>query len=234
MKFKVGDRAICLISPARPEVEVIKLDPFDDRLQYLVRGKALMDYWVSETELEPIKEQTMKFEVGQVWRDRDGDTWQVIYIIEDGEDMFPVKAQRDRDGREDWFTDEGRYSTSCHESEDLRELVSTSPKKTLNFWEAREAALSGKKVKQPENEVTYEKDDFLFRCMEASEINGDWEIVEEPKQYTRYFTIQTGTQTWVAHSTELDAVHWREARSGQPIIAITVDKNGYFVGGKNL
>ena len=123
----------------------------------------------------------MKFKVGQVWADRIGETWTITDITRDGSDIFPVSALR-RDGRSDWFTEDGSYNKDCPDDEDLIELVGGA----LNFWEARKAALyEGKKVRQlndlpPLNEV-YGKKSFEEYSWGPLELAADWEIVEEVK-----------------------------------------------------
>jgi hypothetical protein len=110
-------------------------------------------------------------------------------------------------------------------------------KKILNFWEAREAALAGKKVKKLSSDLIYTAKDFSVTSefyFSTNEMGEEWQLVEEPKQYIRYFNIHKDTQTWVAHSTELEAVRWSEARSSQPIIAITVDENGKLIEARNV
>jgi hypothetical protein len=56
----------------------------------------------------------------------------------------------------------------------------------MNFWEARQAALGGENVKrligEDEFSRAYTPLDFQTKPMEPYEINGHWEIVEEPRQ----------------------------------------------------
>jgi hypothetical protein len=65
--------------------------------------------------------------------------------------------------------------------------------KVLNFWEARQAALEGKKVKRllAEDEFSgpYTSTDFLTRQMAPCEVSGHWEIAEEPETITSYMNV---------------------------------------------
>jgi hypothetical protein len=54
----------------------------------------------------------------------------------------------------------------------------------MNFWEARQAALEGRRVKRlisKDEFWTYDANDFLIRPMAPCEVNGHWEIIEEPE-----------------------------------------------------
>jgi hypothetical protein len=63
----------------------------------------------------------------------------------------------------------------------------------MNFWEARAAALKGKKVKrligEDEFSGAYTPLYFQTRPMEPYEINGHWEIVEEPRTVVQYVNL---------------------------------------------
>ena len=60
----------------------------------------------------------------------------------------------------------------------------------MNFWEARQAALEGKKVRRY-NDTVFTKEDFSCESFEWSgfDIDAEWEIVEEPKTITRFVTV---------------------------------------------
>jgi hypothetical protein len=123
----------------------------------------------------------MKFEVGQKWRDRSGDIWKITDINGSTCDKFPVAVERETDGISYYVTLTGRASTFNETEQDLVDLVPTQTK-TLNFWEARAAALAGKKVKiagpmggtfSP-NAFTHPEFDWNNQVLAM-----DWEIVEE-------------------------------------------------------
>jgi hypothetical protein len=83
------------------------------------------------------------------------------------------------------FTIDGRTGSRWVSKPYVLGLIQAAPKKTLNFWEAREATLAGKTVKRliAEDEFcNYYSKDFLTRSMAPCEVNGHWEIVEQPKQ----------------------------------------------------
>jgi hypothetical protein len=115
------------------------------------------------------------------------------------------------------------------------------PKKTLNFWEAREAALAGKKVRKSAKDdgLTYSTDDFSVECecyFSTGEMALDWEIVEEPKLRTYYFNVYENTiggpKSSVGIANAVAANPSSPDRKG--CIEITVDENGKLVDAKNL
>lgn len=103
----------------------------------------------------------------------------------------------------------------------------------MNFWEARAAALEGKKVQMigTTRSAPYEPD--MFRSMgywTKSELDAEWEIVEEPKHKTYVVTIY---KNYLAEPGG-GLVDCRE--NGPPInqIAITVDEKCRLVSAKNV
>jgi hypothetical protein len=107
--------------------------------------------------------------------------------------------------------------------------------KTLNFWEAREAALEGKTVKRltAEDEFcNYDSKDFLTRSMAPCEVNGHWEIVEEPKLTTSYHNVYkyaiSGSWDTLEKAREILSLNILSQ------IAITVDENGKLIEARNV
>jgi hypothetical protein len=176
----------------------------------------------------------MKFEVGQKWRDRSGDIWKITDINDSTCDTFPVAVERETDGISYYVTLTGRASSFNETEQDLVDLVPT-PKKTLNFWEARQAALDGKKVKTCLGPLCFSKEEFTNQdCWSNELITADWEIVEEPKHKTCYINVYLHDLCpWGAHETRAlaDSGACTDRAS---CLAITVDENGRLIDAKNV
>jgi hypothetical protein len=116
-------------------------------------------------------------------------------------------------------------------------MIMREVRASINFWEARQAALEGKTVKRliAEDEFcNYDSKDFLTRSMAPYEVSGHWEMVEETKHETGYINIYSGNSyTWGIHPRKADADNNAKlSRIGT--IAITVDENGKLVKAENV
>jgi hypothetical protein len=117
---------------------------------------------------------------------------------------------------------------------DQLELV-PEPKKTLNFWEARQAALAGKKVRMVENFQNKVLDWNLWKEVNGwyeDEFNADWEIVEEPVRKTYYVNVYQVSLVGI-FNTKKDADDF-SSPSRLNCLAITVDGDGKLVEARNI
>jgi hypothetical protein len=152
----------------------------------------------------------MKFEVGQIWKDREDSLWTITSTT--CNKVYPVQAKQEFTNFVQIFTECGQLFETVISPFDLIELVHAIPKKPLNFWEAREAALAGKKVRRPEFGYVFTIEDFKnYTSWHNTDLAAEWEIVEEPKRYT-HFIYPTPDTT----------------------IAVIYDENGKFVKGENI
>jgi hypothetical protein len=151
----------------------------------------------------------MKFKVDQVWKDRNGDKW-LVTEVGDPSHWYPVTAIMHHGREVATFSLDGLMVLESINQEDLVELVEDSPKKTLNFWEARNAVLSGKLVRAVGGDRIFDATEFNGTRWSHYELDSDWEIVEKPKYKTYQLTGEL---------------------SG---IAITVDEKGQVVEAKNV
>ncbi len=109
-------------------------------------------------------------------------------------------------------------------------------KAKLNFWEAREAALNGKKVKRIVTQVVYTPSQMLHPETPWYNVHfdGDWEIVEEPKHKTCYINVYLHNMCpWGAHETRALADS-HACTDRVSCLAVTVDENGKLVEAKNV
>ena len=111
-------------------------------------------------------------------------------------------------------------------------------KKTINFWEARQAALEGKTVRiVGEMGGTFVKEAFTNTEFDWNNevLSMEWEIVEEPARRTFYIIPFSygGTATWkdkrVAQKFMLGL-----GGDALSVIEVTIDKDGRFIEGKNV
>ena len=178
----------------------------------------------------------MKFKVGQVWKDRVGDLWDIISTTDIEVSVFGyvLDAIRQKDKAMGHFTPEGKLWKIAMSDLDLIELISPLPKKSLNFWEARQAALSGKRVKKVDTDTEFTIDDFMSDdySFDNYEIKADWEVVDEPKLFKSYLNIYKDGhgQAW---NTKAQADS--EANPGRVgCIEITTDENGEIIDTKKV
>jgi hypothetical protein len=174
------------------------------------------------------------FEVGQKWLDRSGDIWKITNICTDEGDVYSIYVINEKNRDTDCFTAQGRCWALQATEEDLVDLVPT-PKKTINFWEARQAALDGKKVRRIGFTLLYSTEDFTDHLnWDNNSINAAWEIVEEPKHKTCYINVYLHNMCpWGAHETRVlaDSSACTDRAS---CLAITVDENGKLVEARNI
>jgi hypothetical protein len=112
------------------------------------------------------------------------------------------------------------------------ELVQ-EPKKVLNFWEAREAALAGKKVRRGITDTIFTARDFIDDTFEWDnhDIKADWEIVEEENEIVTYHqvfsdgTVGSGSYPRMDHTGEKVRI---------AMIELTTDKNGKLLNARNV
>lgn len=101
----------------------------------------------------------------------------------------------------------------------------------MNFWEARQAALSGKKVKIVGEECIYTAlnfadwaegvDDYGKMAWNNDSISAVWELVEKPEYQTVYIDLR-----------DCGFLYTRHFSSGS--IEITVDEKGKLISAKNV
>jgi hypothetical protein len=105
----------------------------------------------------------------------------------------------------------------------------------INFWEARHAALSGKKVKRLDNDLVFDKTCFVEAGWTEEWLAADWEIVEEPKHITNFLNVYADGY-WARHTSKLDADAYKDRYEDKRIacIAITVDEDGKLIEAKNV
>ena len=104
----------------------------------------------------------------------------------------------------------------------------------MNFWEARQAALEGKLVKrllgEDEFSSPYTRNDFLIKSMAPYEVNGHWEIVEEPKTTTSYLNVYPYT-----HGTAWHCKSEADLSTGRlGVLEIITDENGKLISARNV
>lgn len=101
----------------------------------------------------------------------------------------------------------------------------------MNFWEARQAALDGKKVKMLGSSDHYDLVSFTanFVQFDNAKINAQWEIVEEPKNYKAYVNIYAdgmykyGTHNGITKDSDCKGT-----------IEIITDETGKLISAKNV
>lgn len=106
----------------------------------------------------------------------------------------------------------------------------------MNFWEARQAALEGKKVKliQGKHRWSYTSTQFLNEPEWNKEsISAEWEIVEEPKTITRYLNVYADGGPWFSYTSKCDA-NLRPMGDRIGCLKITVDENGKLISARNV
>jgi hypothetical protein len=109
----------------------------------------------------------------------------------------------------------------------------------MNFWEARQAALNGKKVKRADDTESlyiYNKVAMLSCGFEPEDIAADWVIIKEPEYKTYYVNIYSKS-LGVPKDNERLAVEAMNSYQGSPYLArlaITVDDEGQFISAKNI
>jgi hypothetical protein len=110
----------------------------------------------------------------------------------------------------------------------------------MNFWEARQAAKAGKKVKIVGQEVgkdgglNWEMWQFVNGWSEH-ELDAQWEIVEEPKQAVHYYPVYSrGCDAWLGtrHKNEDDAISSDPDYIGR--IEIITDEDGSLFSARNI
>jgi len=114
------------------------------------------------------------------------------------------------------------------------ELVPEEPKKILNLWEAREAALAGKKVRVVGGIPIYSEVDFTSNnSWFNTAFNEDWEIVEEPRVFKSYLNVYEDGhgQAW---NTKKQADIERTCTKTNGCIEIVTDENGQLVSARNI
>jgi hypothetical protein len=113
------------------------------------------------------------------------------------------------------YTSEGKFFCTDGRGVSKHDLVAEfvpESKQILNFWEARQVALAGKKVKRTDCDDVYTVKDFEnYTSWHNTDIAAEWEIVEEPEHTTHRFMINSKTT-----------------------IAITVDEDGKLIKAENV
>lgn len=108
----------------------------------------------------------------------------------------------------------------------------------MNFWEARQAALEGKKVRcvGENNTIRYSAYFQFADYFSNLEIEGDWEIVEEPKYRTYYINIYPHSIGGPADS--IDTANRRAGQDGMPTrkgcIELVTDESGKLISARNV
>jgi len=143
-----------------------------------------------------------------------------------------------KDVRTDWILVEWEnctYNTYYPSALDL--VADTKFGKLLNFWEAREAALAGKKVRVVGGIPIYSEVDFTSNnSWFNTAFNEDWEIVEEPVLKTYWVNVYRNSMgipkasLALADTAAVDNVQ----QSRLSCLEITVDKNGKLIEAKNV
>jgi uncharacterized protein YfaP (DUF2135 family) len=104
----------------------------------------------------------------------------------------------------------------------------------MNFWEARQAALEGKKVKRVGDKVYYSTKAFTdITGWDNSHIASLWEIVEEPKATTSYLNIYSDFHGSLTHKSISEA-NDHKGKTAKSQIEIVTDANGKLISAKNV
>lgn len=103
----------------------------------------------------------------------------------------------------------------------------------MNFWQARQAALGGKRVKRVSNGYIYSPKVFLSNELDWSEpyFRDSWEIVEEPKLLYTYLNTYEDCHGQ-ALNTKGQADAEDKGRTG--CIEIITDEYGKLISVKNV
>ena len=189
--------------------------------------------------------RNVPFAVGQVWKDRSGSLWEIISLASPGNWFYFTAAHCSSDAKARFNANGYYFNDGNTSSNDLIECVShnvtPSIKKLLNFWEARQAAKAGKKVKIVGQEVgkdgglNWEMWQFVNGWSER-ELDAQWEIVEETKQQTYYLNVyKSGVSSSYITIAEANR-HNNVGNTGDRlyIMAVTVDENGKLISARNV
>lgn len=163
----------------------------------------------------------MKFKVGDRVKYLDDDVFGTIEHIREGlKYLYLVKR------------DDGRYSACMDAQLEHENVVSRESKKSLNFWEARCAALKGKKVRMVGDFDIYDASDFKEHISwPGSYIESVWVIVEEPKVLYTYLNTYEDCHGQ-ALNTKGQADVNSKGRTG--CIEIITDKQGRLISARNV
>jgi hypothetical protein len=101
-----------------------------------------------------------------------------------------------------------------------------SNKRTLNFWGARKAVRSGKLVRAVGGDRIFDATEFNGTRWSHYELDGDWEIVEEPRHKTYCVNVY---DSYIGEGVAID-----DTSSRISCIAITVDENGRLIEARNV
>jgi hypothetical protein len=195
-----------------------------------------------------------KFQVGQIWKSRNNCHWE-IESTSDGP-IYPIRVKRSESDLRVKLTSSGHMWESREgHIWDLIELVQDVPSKTLtnetrpeenkvnriNFWEARQAALAGKKVRPIDRTLIdwdcFTDDEIDNQIWSGTHFNADWEIVEEPVHVTYYVNVYRDSFSRRYKSTEeADKARCRvmDVDTRLSCLAITVDENGKLIEAKEV
>jgi hypothetical protein len=113
----------------------------------------------------------------------------------------------------------------------------------MNFWEAREAALTGKKVRLNRDKISHTATGVVFTARDFENsylwcnefIAAEWEV-EEPKTITKYIGIYKGVCGYSMGIPYFAVNDITGAKNPDliNIIALTVDVNGMILEAKNI
>jgi len=117
--------------------------------------------------------------------------------------------------------------------DDSGKVELTSPKNALNFWEARQAALTGKKVRRGGNPSIFNAKAFTESFLWGTgDLDAEWEIIEEPKRFKKYVNVYPVGIGEFTDSEEDSQCLEDDERVG--IIEIIADSTGKLLSAKNV
>jgi hypothetical protein len=195
----------------------------------------------------------MKLQAGKRYIRRDGGvSGELVYNPKQNTHYPYVDSATD-----ETYTEDGSfYKTEIGNQEFLEDLVeefaepveiswntsevfdsdSSTPKKALNFWEAREAAKQGKAVKRLTNQHIYQPKAMLDPDYSWSSVHfeSEWEIAQDHKTY--YINVYSQS-LGLPKATKALAEITSSSTSLSPLLScieITVDEKGKFIKGENV
>ena len=105
----------------------------------------------------------------------------------------------------------------------------------MNFWEARQAAKAGKKVRMVNDlRATYDKHSFTTLVWTSCEFDAEWEIVEEPSPIVQFVNIYPKNVLPCDVHPSIDSANAGALPHRIACLEIIVDEKGKLISAKTV